>query len=523
MTQHDVEEAVVEEKRRFSIVWVIPIVAALVGAFVAYKAFSSRGPEIMITFKTADGLEAGKTKVKYKDVEVGLVESVELADDLSGIIAHARMVPSASSWLREKTQFWVVRPRISGGQVTGLETLLAGAFVGVDPVTEGKSARKFAGLEVAPIVTLTEPGRFFVLHSEKAGAIDVGTPVYFQHIAVGKVVSSELDPVGDFVTTRVFVREPYTSRVHTDSRFWNASGIDMSLSAEGLSIDTQSLISILIGGIAFETPDTGGAAVVAAADTEFALFENRAASLRRHYARTTPYVLHFDQTVRGLSVGAPVEFRGIQIGEVTDIELDFDTKNDRGFRIPVTIQIEPERFAKGLTYTEQVRRDVINRMVANGLRAQLRSGNLLTGQLFVALDLFPDAAPAKVDWNTTIPELPTVPASIQEITQNLTRLADRLGKLPVEQIGADLKASLASLSVTLKRSEDTGPELKATLAAVQRTLANTDALIGPDSTVNNELRRTLIELSEASRALARAANQFESQPDSVIFGKKGHD
>jgi paraquat-inducible protein B len=523
MTQHDVEEAVVEEKRRFSIVWVIPIVAALVGAFVAYKAFSSRGPEITITFKTAEGLEAGKTKIKYKDVEVGVVETVELANDLSGIICHARMVPGADAWLHEKTQFWVVRPRISGGQVSGLETLLAGAYIGVDPSLEGKNARKFAGLNVAPIVTLTEPGRYYVLRSEKAGAIDVGSPVYFQHIAVGKVVSSELAAEGDVVTTRVFVQAPYDIRVHTNSRFWNASGIDMKIGADGLSIDTQSLISILIGGLAFDTPDTGGATEVAAADAEFPLFENREASLRRHFARTTPYVLHFDQTVRGLSVGAPVEFRGIQIGEVTDIELDFDTKSDRGFHIPVTIEIEPERFLKGRNITEEQRRDVVDRMVAHGLRAQLRSGNLLTGQLFVALDLFPDASPAKVDWSGQVAELPTVPASIQEITQNLTRLADRLGKVPVEQIGADLKASLASLSVTLKRSEDTGPQLKATLEAVQRTLANTDALIGPDSTVNNELRRTLLELSEAARALGRAANQFESQPDSVIFVKKGQE
>jgi len=521
MTQHDVEEAVVEEKRRFSIVWVIPIVAALVGAFVAYKALASRGPEITITFKTAEGLEAGKTKVKYKDVEVGLVESVELAPDLSGVIAHARMVPGADAWLHDKTQFWVVKPRISGGQVTGLETLLAGAYIGMDPVREGKKTRDFAGLEVAPIVTLTEPGRYYVLRSERAGAIDVGTPVYFQHIPVGKVVSSQLDPNDDFVTTRVFVAEPYEKRVHANTRWWNASGIDMKVTAEGLSIDTQSLMSILIGGLAFETPGEEHDEP-AAAETLYVLHANRTDAEQRTYTFATPYRLHFDQTVRGLSVGAPVTFRGIQIGVVTDIDLEFDTTSKEGFHIPVMIKLQPERFMGGKeVVSDEVRKTVVDRMVANGLRAQLRSGNLLTGQMFVALDLFPNAAPAKVDWSGKIPELPTVPGSIEEITNNLTQLADRLSKVPVEQIGADLKSSLASLSITLKRSEDTGPELKATLEAVQRTLANTNALIGPDSSVNNELRRTLLELSEAARALSRAANQFEEQPDSVIFGKKG--
>jgi paraquat-inducible protein B len=496
MTQHDVEEAVVEEKRRLSIVWVIPIVAALVGGFVAWRAIASRGPEITITFKTAEGLEAGKTKVKYRDVEVGMVESVELAPDLSGIICHARMVPGADAWLHDKTRFWVVKPRISGGQVSGLETLLAGSYIGMDPVLKGKKTRDFAALEVAPIVTLTEPGRYFVLRSERAGAVDVGTPVYFQHIAVGKVVSSALDPA-------------------------SASGIDMTVTAEGLSIDTQSLISILIGGIAFETPGEEHGEP-AAGESVFALHENRQAAKERTYTFATPYVLHFRQSVRGLSIGAPVMFRGIQIGIVTDVDLEFDATSQQGFHIPVTIKLQPERFMGGKApLSPEVRRTVVDRMVANGLRAQLRSGSLLTGQMFVALDLFKDAAPAKVDWRGKIPEIPTVPGSLEEITDNLTRLADRLGKVPVEQIGVDLKNSLASLSVTLKRSEDTGPELKATLEAVQRTLANTNALIGPDSSVNNELRRTLLELSEAARALTRAANQFEEQPNSVIFGKKG--
>src|SRR5262245_13683892 len=402
MTQREpdeIEAAVVEEKRRISIVWVIPIVAALVGAFVAWRAISSRGPEITITFKTAAGLEAGKTKIKYKDVEVGLVETVELAKDLSGIICTARMVPGADAYLREKTQFWVVSARISGGQVSGLETLLAGAYIGVDPVLDGPRAKVFTGLEVAPIVTLTEPGRYFVLRSERAGAIDVGSPVYFQHIAVGKVVSSKLDTGDDFVETRVFVNAPYDARVHAETRWWNASGIDMSLTAQGLSLDTQSLISILIGGIAFETP-TGLHVEPAAAETVFALHENRQLAEERTYTFAAPFRLYFDQSVRGLSVGAPVDFRGIQIGEVTDVDIQFDPKSREGFRIPVTIKLQPERFNGGRAPASlEERRSVVDRMIAGGLRAQLRSGSLLTGQMFVALDMFKDAPAAKVDWS----------------------------------------------------------------------------------------------------------------------------
>jgi paraquat-inducible protein B len=510
--------AVVEARRRPSIVWLIPVVAALVGAFVAWRAISERGPEITITFKSAEGLEAGKTHIKYKDVEIGLVEGVALAPDLSGVVIRARMVAGADDYLREKTQFWVVKPRVAGGQVSGLGTLFSGAYIGVDPVREGKRSHRFVGLEAPPIVTLQEPGRYFVLRSNNAGALEVGSPVYYQRIPVGQVVSSELDAVDDFVTTRIFVRAPYDGRVHAESRFWNASGIDMSVGPDGVKLDTQSLVSILIGGIAFDEP-AGSAQEPAAAETLFPLYANRADAEQRHYTRTVAWLLRFDQSVRGLKAGAPVEFRGIEVGRVTDVRLEFDREQAR-FRIPVTIELEPERFMD-LKADERVSREIVDRLVASGLRAQLKTGNLLTGQLIVSLDMFPNAKPAQVTWEGAIPELPTIPTPIEEITGNLTRLVERLGKLPVEQIGKDLRDSLESLKVTLAKSEDVAPALAATLAQAEKALASTNQLIGPESSVNSELRRALLELSDAARALGLAADQIQAEPNSVIFGRKG--
>ena len=515
----DVATAVVEERRRPSIVWLIPIVAALVGAFVAWRAISERGPEITIHFKTAEGLEADKTHIKYKDVEVGVVESVALSPDLSGVIVRARMAAGAEDYLREKTQFWIVKPRVSGGQVSGLGTLFSGAYIGMDPVREGRSQREFTGLEAQPIVSMQEPGRYFVLRSRHSGAVDVGSPVLFQKISVGQVVSSELDTEDDFITTRIFVREPFDRRVHPDTRFWNASGIDMSVGPDGVKIDTQSLVSILIGGIAFEEP-ADSAETPADAETLFPLYANREAAEQRHYTRTVTWLLRFDQSVRGLKVGAPVEFRGIEVGRVTDVRLEFDPETAH-FRIPVLIEIEPERFMD-VPPDEKLRREIVERVVASGLRAQLKTGNLLTGQLIVALDIYKDAKPAQIVWNGPVPELPTIPTPIEEITGNLTRLVERLGNLPVEQIGKELHESLESLKVTLARSEDVAPALTATLAQAQKTLASANTLIGPESSVNSELRRALLELSDAARALGLAADQIQTQPNSVIFGKKGH-
>jgi paraquat-inducible protein B len=515
----DVAKAVVEERRRPSIVWLIPIVAALIGAFVAWRAFSERGPEITITFKTAEGLEADKTHIKYKDVEVGVVDSVALSPDLSGVIVRARMAAGAEDYLREKTQFWIVKPRVSGGQVSGLGTLFSGAYIGMDPVREGRSQRSFEGLEAPPIVSMQEPGRFYVLRSRQSGAVDVGSPVLYQRIPVGQVVSSELDAEGDFVTTRIFVREPYDGRVHPDTRFWNASGIDMSIGPDGVKIDTQSLVSILIGGIGFEEPPDS-TQEPASAETVFPLYANREAAEQRHYTRAVTWLLRFDQSVRGLKVGAPVEFRGIEVGRVTDVRLEFDPKTAH-FRIPVLIEIEPERFMD-VPPDAKLQREIVDRVVASGLRAQLKTGNLLTGQLIVSMDIDKNAKPAEVVWTGAVPELPTIPTPIEEITGNLTRLVERLGNLPVEQIGKELHESLESLKVTLARSEDVAPALTATLAQAQKTLASANTLIGPESSVNSELRRALLELSDAARALGLAADQIQTQPSSVIFGKKGH-
>jgi paraquat-inducible protein B len=499
-----IAEAVVEARSRPSIVWLIPLIAVLVGAYVAYRAVSDRGPEISISFKTAGGLEAGKTKIKYKDVEVGVVESVQLSEDLGSVVCRARMVKGAHEYLREKTRFWVVEPRIAGGRVSGLTTLLSGAYIGVDPVREGRRARSFVGLDEPPVVTAEVPGRFFELRSTGAGAISVGSPVFFRRIEVGRVVSSELDASDDFVNTRIFVDAPFDQRVHATTRFWNASGIDVSVGAEGVKIDTESVVSILIGGIAFDTPEHD-VHEVAVENTVFPLYETRKASETRHYGKSMAYVLYFDDSVRGLAAGAPVEFRGIAVGQVTDVKLEFDPSQDR-FRIPVMIEIQPERFT--MLQDEATRREAFDRLVASGMRAQLKSGNLLTGQLVVALDMFKGAKPAQIVWSGPVPELPTVPTPLEEITANVAALVDRLSRFPVDQIGKELNASIK--------------ELRGTLAEAERTLASANSMIGPQSDTREELTRTLQELSDAARALGLAAEQIESQPDSLIFGKKGN-
>ncbi len=499
-----VAEAVVATRSRPSIVWLIPLVAALVGAFVAWRTFSDLGPLIEIEFANADGLEAGKTKLKYKDVEVGVVEEIRLEPDLKAVVCTARMVKDAEGWLTEKTQFWVVTARVAGGEVSGLGTIFSGAYIGVDPVLDGKRRRHFKGLDVPPIVTADQPGKHFKLTSHRAGSVAVGTPVYFRKIQVGEVVASELDPSGEFVTVQIFVHAPNDERVRKETRFWNASGVHVSLGASGVDVQVESLVSLLIGGIAFDTP-LDGSGEPAAAGTVFELYKNQDATEREIYTQKVQWLLYFDQSVRGLSPGAPVEFRGIQIGEVRDLKLEFDPAKGQ-FRIPVVVTIEPERMGNLVGADRSSRREALDQLVRQGLRAQLQSGNLLTGQLLVQLDMHEGASPAEIVWSEPYPKFPTVPTPLEEITSSLTRLVKRLEKVPLEQIGASVERTL-----------DTA---RAALAQADRTLASAGSLVGPDSPVNVELRRALVELTDAARSVGLAAEQIESQPDSLIFGRQ---
>jgi paraquat-inducible protein B len=263
--------ALVRKKTRLSFVWFIPIVAAVAGAWVAVTRIMSEGPKITISFASADGLEAGKTKIRYKGVDVGTLMTIVLSDDHHHVIATAQMAPKTEHFLVEDTEFWVVRPRISGANVTGLGTLISGAYIGIEIGHSEEDKRDFIALEVPPVIAGGAAGRFFVLNTSNLGSLDLGTPIFFRHLQVGEVAAYELDEGGHQFSVRIFVRSPYDQYITENTRFWQASGIDVKLTASGLNVQTESLLSILIGGLAFETPATGPLLPAAEANTTFTL------------------------------------------------------------------------------------------------------------------------------------------------------------------------------------------------------------------------------------------------------------
>jgi paraquat-inducible protein B len=536
---YDIPEAVPEPGKRFSLqlVWLIPIVAAIIGGTLVVKTYLQKGPTITITFKTGDGLEAGKTRIKYKDVEVGLVKDVTIARDITHVIATVELKKEVTPYLVEGTRFWVVRPRISGGGITGLGTLMGGSYIGVDVGRSKQPQRTFTGLEAAPAVAMDVPGSRFQLHSPDLGSLDIGSPLYFRRIQVGQVVSYELDKDGKGVNFKVFVAAPYDKHVRANTRFWNASGVDLTMDAGGLKLDTQSLMSILIGGIAFQTLDEGGEAAPTGANTAFTLFANRDEAMKNRDTISQSFVMIFKESVRGLSPGAPVDFRGLTVGEVSGIHVARDA-HAREVNMLVEMRIYPERLRSrvvGAVPDPKEYSAILNEMVVHGLRAQLTSGNLLTGQLIVALDFFPNAPQAKVDWAANPPRFPTTPGSLVELQATLMRIVKKLEKLPLDEVVGDVRQTVQTLDATLKNADrmirkvdkDIMPEMQMTLEEARKTLEEGRKTLGAakqalsaDAPLQQDLRVTLRELARTAQSLRVLTDYLERHPESLIRGKQ---
>ncbi|ANB72381.1 intermembrane transport protein PqiB [Paraburkholderia phytofirmans] len=510
---------------RMQVVWLVPIIAVLIGGWLAVKAVLEQGPTVTISFATGEGLEAGKTKIKFKNVDVGVVKSVTLSRDHSSVVATAELVKDASSMLLDDTRFWVVRPRISGGTVSGIGTLLSGSFIGMDVGTSAKSRRDYVGLESPPVFASGVPGREFVLKSDDMGSLDVGSPIFFRRLQVGQITSYALDPDGKGVTLHAFINAPYDRYVQNDTRFWHASGVDVSLDTNGIKVNTQSLVAILIGGLAFQTPEETSSQPEAAVRTRFTLFEDRAEAMKRHDKIVDTYVFNFNDSVRGLTIGAPVDFRGIVVGEVAAIYTRFDQATKQ-FSIPVEVRLYPERFtsryqsgASGGRLSSDPHQ-LAERLVALGLRAQLRTGNLLTGQLYVALDFFPTAAKAGIDWNATPPEIPTVPGGLQSLQDSVASLVAKLNKIPFEGIGNNAQKTLAEADALLKELRtEVMPQARDTLSAAQTALNSANSALQPDSALAQNTGDAMKEMARTAAAFRTLADYLERHPEALIRGK----
>ncbi|MHC8333645.1 PqiB family protein [Pseudomonas sp. LB3P25] len=517
--------------RRFSVslVWIVPIVAVLVGISLVVHTMLQEGPTITVTFKTGSGLTANKTEVKYRNVVIGHVSDVELSNDQKSVNATIKLSKQAESFTREDSQFWVVRPRIGAGGVSGIDTLLSGDYIGADIGQADARAKNFIGLENPPPITYGEPGKRFTLHTEDLGSLDIGSPVYYRKIPVGQVVAYALDADGKGVNIEVFIHAPNDAYVTENTRFWNASGIDVNVGANGFSVKTESLSSILVGGIAFRAPEYSPNDQPATEDKAFDLFEDQLTALAPPSGKGQFLSLRFDQALRGLKVGAPVEFLGTEFGRVVAVNLDFDAKK-RSFPVNVGIVIYPQRLGQAhIKMLEVLKHDpndeaagvrLIGSFIDNGLRAQARSGNLLTGQLYIALDFYPKAEKVVFDPTARPVSIPTIPGSLEQLQEKLEGMVNKINQLPIERIAGNLDSNLVELRKGLAQfNAKTLPGVQTTLADVSKTLQSASSTLAEDSPQREQLGQTLDELGRMSRSLRELSDYLGRHPESLIRGR----
>jgi len=547
----------VQERKGISIVWLVPLVAAAIAGWLIYTTFAEKGPTITITFETAEGLEAGKTKVKYKDIEVGSVTNIGISEDLTHVVVTAELDKELESHLSKDARFWVVRPRLTAAGVSGLSTLVSGAYIEIEPAERGSEAieLKFTGLEEPPLVTSNDPGREYVLEAKSLGSIGIGSAIVFRGINVGEVLGFKLSETREHVDIRVFVQAPYDQLIHPGTRFWNASGISASLDAQGVNISVASLQSLLTGGISFETPPSAMTAEVSPANSRFRLYESYELQEDQLYSEKISFLAYFTGSVRGLAPGAPVEYRGIRVGTVNDVRLEFDPETLEA-RIPVIFEMEPERI-RGLgeaAPTDPYK--IMGELVKNGLRAQLQTGNLLTGQMLIDLSIYKNVKQEELVLGGVYPQIPTVPTDLDEITRSVNDILKEVAELPLTEIASELRSNLRSLDAILQAPEipkaiasldetltaardlvtqlesESGPlmaSLRKTADHASAAIANTEKLVkeaesvlGPESETRYNLVSMLAELSQAARSIRILTDYLEQHPEALIRGKGGY-
>jgi paraquat-inducible protein B len=548
-----VVRSAIDHKRRLPLIWAIPVVTIIIGGWLAWSTLSQRGPLITITFETAEGLQAEQSHVRHKDVDMGVVQKIQLTPDLKRVQVTVRMNREAEPLLTDGAEFWVVRPRFFAGAISGLQTLFSGSYIDLLPASQGGEAkREFVGLENPPVLQSDVPGRTFLLQAKRIGSLNLGSPILYRDLEVGEVLGWDVGEMARDITVHVFVREPFDKYVHDNSRFWNASGAKVQLGTNGLQLQVQSLRAVVLGAIAFETPDDPQITQESEADHAFPLYDDQDAADASTYKRTLPFVADFTGSVSGLAAGSPVTLRGLKIGEVTGVSLVYDQATDNVLA-PVHFTVEPERIKLLELPTGGDLDTRLRNLVHRGLRVKLESGNILTGQKQLAFDVYHDPGPGELAKQGDAYVIPVLGGSAEDVATAATNLVNRLNDIPFESIGRNLDQTLAGVNTLVndKQLGETVAELRTTLAsaqllvnnlnhgltpAMQRlpaiasgledTVQRTDRLIGSlqtgyggDSHFNRDISQMMAQLSDAARSIRVLADLLSRHPEALIRGR----
>ena len=536
---------------RFNNVWIIPIIALLLGAWLVKRNHDEKGEIITLHFETADGLTAGKTEVKCRNVKVGIVEGIRLTDDLK-VEVEVRIRPDQLDLVRKDSQFWVEKARVQGASISGLDTLIKGAFIGLDPGTGPNGTREFKGLETPPLTPSSIEGLRLILTAKEPGSVTIGSGIYFQNNLIGQVESHVFRPETKTVEFGVFIKESFSNLITTNSLFWQNSGISLHVGADGFDLDLPSLDSLVAGRISVGVPKGVPAGDPLSNDSFITLFESLESANQSNFAGGVELLILIDESLRGLSVGSPVEYRGLKIGRVGRISYDL-VKGAEIEKIPVLIQLDDRLMAAHFPPSIlDEGQDGLQKALQRGLKASLKSGNLLTGQMYVDLDYYPEipVVDAQIEGDYIV--LPTIHTGLGGLQDKISSLLDKLNGMDLdglittiqntsdeatrtlgsinlavsskEGVVADAQTTLQEMTATMKSLNDLlgADDTKEIPADLRKTLASINKSLEPlsnDGAIYGDLKRTMEELRHAVRSIDKMAAEISDKPNSLLFGK----
>ena len=527
--------ATIHSRSALSTIWIIPILALMIGLWMLYQHISSTGPEITLRMKTAESIEAGKTEIRALNVKVGTVTNIKLSDDYNHILVTARMQKDAERMLKEDSRFWVVKPRIGREGVSGLDTLLSGAYIQLQPGHADKQREHFTVLDVPPVAPPDADGLRLVLTSQEAGKLSVGDPVIYKGFTVGRVESTSFDVHTQEALYQLFILSPYDGLVTNRSHFWLSSGMDLQLNAEGFNLKFSTLESLITGGVTFDIPQGSEAGQpITEPMTRFRLFDDQKQVREGLYEDYLEFVMLFDESVRGLRARAPVEFRGVRIGTVMQVPM-FMPKPDESLssrQIPVLVRIELGRIYDTL---ESVSPDQLKAKLQaefkRGLRATLKTGNLLTGALYIDADFYPKEANTQPHHFDGYDVFPSRTGGFAEVQKQVTDLLQKLNSLPIDETITTLNSTLATSQKALasaekvaaslnqllnqKEAQSLPSDIRDSLKQIQSTLDG----FGPNSSMYADLQATINQFEQAMAEFKPVMSQLKVKPNSLVFGQ----
>lgn len=537
------QNAHIEKRSRLSSVWVIPAIALLVSAWLITHHYLNRGSEIEIRFSSAEGVEAGKTLIKTLNVEVGTVTRVEINDDLSTVTVFARIKPEASDLLRQDSKFWVVKPRIGSKGVSGLTTILSGAYIELEPGEDYPGKSRFVGLDNPPLSRNNKDGLSLYLLSEQPHSLSEGDPVFYKGFEVGRISQMKVLNA-KYIRSNIFIDAPFDKFISSNTRFFNASGVSMRLNSQGIDVFSESLETTLTGGVSFELPDTLPVGNAVENGTEFKLYSSRLEIEKHPFEHSVDYLLLFDRSVRGLNIGEFVEYRGIRVGTVIDIGFKYLPKNlfaeNAPAKVPVLIRLDPGRLLdldsqEGIDKLQQV----LEQHIKNGLRAALKTGSLVTGQAYIQMDFYPDSkTQANMEFVGGYPSIPTRHDDLDSMLTDMSQIVGRVNRLPIDKTVEHLNTLLQSVEGTSDGAASAITELNRVLAGLEQLIQGPDtqkipqrldalltnfnqlmrSIADPKKGISPSLNDTLEQINRTLRSVEKVADTVDKHPDALIFG-----